>query len=199
MGDNESELPKKTGEPPLSRSTPLAPDAVPATSPTPVAEPVTPFFGTLTQKEVEEALTNLREQTDLYRKETSSAVRQFALGGLAVIWLFKSTTGRATDPLMELPPGLMLATFFLVLALALDFAYWAVGAVYWGLDRRYHFRENCPWWAKLLMKVLTRVETVSGVPAVRLRISGYLMSAEILFTALGCASLLQFLAKRVLF
>jgi hypothetical protein len=185
--------PDPTGSDASNASMPQRPSA-----PTQIPE-ARDHFKELTDDDVEEVLADLRNLSHEYRKEFSSAARQLALGGLAVIWIFRVGEIATVSDRVELPPDLMWPMLFFVLALTADFAFWASGAVYWGLDRRLHLRENTVLWVRPLMNLLTRVEHVRGVPAVRLRPAGFLITLEILATAAGGFLLLRFLANRMLF
>lgn len=158
----------------------------------------------MSDAEVEECLEELRTLVDHYRKELSSAVRQLGLGGLAIIWLFKVTSGQGTEAMIELPPSLLWPLIFLVLALGADFLLWALGSVYWGLDRRLYFDQGTSTFRRRVMRWLSRVEVVQAkdgaqIPAVRQRFVSGLVGFSILFLMVAYVLLLKFLARRVLF
>lgn len=189
--------------PPNSSTPPPPPAAVP-TLPTEFKADDRPeatvrsSFGVLTRAELEDVLGTLRDHSDTFRKETSSAVRQLALGGLAVIWIYRWIEPTATQS-VRLPPGLQCPLILLLSGLGADFLYWASGAFFWGLPRRLHLRYKLSAIETRIMDLLTNVETVHGIPTPRSRVASVLILLEIAATAAGLVLLLIFLATRVAF
>jgi hypothetical protein len=66
----------------------------------------------------------------------SDIVRQISLAGVGIVWIFKTGTGNS----LSLDQPLIRATFFIFLALLLDFLQYVVGTTTWFLYFRY--REN---------------------------------------------------------
>lgn len=74
---------------------------------------------------------NLREAREHYYFHTgkvSDIVRQLALGGIAVVWLFRSGDGSS----VVLPVSLLLPLKLIVLGLAFDLLQYAFGSALWG-------------------------------------------------------------------
>lgn len=68
----------------------------------------------------------------------SSACRQLAFAGIALIWIFKSGDGSK----ICLPDSLLIPAGLLVLSLTCDMLQYVSGAIIWGLFHRYHEKRK---------------------------------------------------------
>lgn len=149
----------------------------------------------LTPEQATEVVADLRDISAKWTKEISTIVRQLALAGLAVIWLFKSDLHNG----FALQFDLLLPTILLIIALIFDFSHWALGAMVWSLDRRYHMQVDLNRIESLVVRMLFRTERVRGAVGFRLRPTLYLLIAEIAFIAMGYSALLVALWKLIFF
>ncbi len=69
----------------------------------------------------------------VYSGKASDIVRQLALGGIAIIWLFQVAEGSSRT----LPSELFLPLKLIVAALAADLLQYAVGSFLWSIYHRY--------------------------------------------------------------
>jgi len=69
----------------------------------------------------------------VYSGKASDIVRQLALGGIAIIWMFQVAEGSSR----MLPSELFLPLKLIVAALAADLLQYAVGGVLWSMYHRY--------------------------------------------------------------
>lgn len=68
----------------------------------------------------------------------STACRQLAFAGIALIWIFKS--GESSS--ICLPDSLLIPAGLLVLSLTFDMLQYVVGATVWGFFHRYHEKRK---------------------------------------------------------
>ena len=84
-----------------------------------------------------EEKTKLEKYKDRYEdlsSEASKINRSLALGGIAIIWMFRFTKDEHT----VLPPELFLPLIFLVLSLLLDFLHYLIGTLIWWVFFKYN-------------------------------------------------------------
>jgi len=68
----------------------------------------------------------------------STVCRQLALGGIALIWVFKIGNGSS----MALPNSLMIPSGFLAFSLICDLLQYVLAAIIWGCFHRYHEKKK---------------------------------------------------------
>lgn len=68
----------------------------------------------------------------------STACRQLAFGGIALIWVFKNNDGL----LITLPNSLMIPAGFLALSLTCDLLQYVFAAIIWGTFHRYNEKKK---------------------------------------------------------
>ncbi len=78
-------------------------------------------------------LKDARDNYYFYSGKTSDIIRQMALAGVALAWLFKRDAGGSP----VIPEGLLKPTFLVVLTLVCDFAQYVSGSIMWGTFNRY--------------------------------------------------------------
>jgi len=83
-------------------------------------------------------LNDAREFYYFHSGKTSELVRQLALAGIAVIWLFKYEVIGVT----KVPADLLLPLMLIVLGLALDLLQYTVATVVWGVFHRMKERSG---------------------------------------------------------
>lgn len=74
-----------------------------------------------------------------YSKQVSDIVRQMALAGIAVAWMFKATN---VDAPTQIERGLALPVLACMAALTLDFLQYLYGAIAWRAFNRYYERRG---------------------------------------------------------
>lgn len=72
-------------------------------------------------------IAELRSAYEVRSSKVSDIVRQLALGGIGIIWAFR--TGTVDAPLLD--RRLVLAALFITLALASDLLHYLVGTIIW--------------------------------------------------------------------
>jgi hypothetical protein len=77
-------------------------------------------------------LKDARDNYYFYSGKTSDIIRQMALAGVALAWLFK----RDVNGTPVIPVDLLKPTFLVVLTLAFDFAQYVSGTIAWGAYNR---------------------------------------------------------------
>jgi hypothetical protein len=85
------------------------------------------------QKEVTVKLKDARDNYYFYSGKTSDILRQMALAGVALAWIFKHDVNGTP----VIPAGLLAPTFLVVLTLVFDFAQYISGTIAWGTYNRY--------------------------------------------------------------
>jgi hypothetical protein len=85
------------------------------------------------QKEVTVKLKDARDNYYFYSGKTSDIIRQMALAGVALAWMFK----REVNGTPVIPTSLMAPTFLVVLTLVFDFAQYVSGTIAWGTYNRH--------------------------------------------------------------
>ena len=78
-------------------------------------------------------LKDARDNYYFYSGKTSDIIRQMALAGIAVTWIFK----RDVNGMPAIPVDLLRPTFLIVLTLAFDFAQYISGTIAWGTYNRH--------------------------------------------------------------
>lgn len=105
-------------------------------------------------------LSEARDFYYFYTGKTSEIVRQLALAGIAVIWIFK--TGQ-----VQLPAELILPLILIALTLVLDLFQYFVAATTWGIYSRWQ-EKNCEsekvFEKKLILPSYTRLRGGSRKP-----------------------------------
>ena len=79
---------------------------------------------------------NLKDARDNYyfnSGKTSDNVRQLALAGIAVVWIFKFDV----NGIPKVPPELLLPLALITFGLAIDVVQYAVGTACWGIYQRW--------------------------------------------------------------
>jgi hypothetical protein len=84
--------------------------------------------------------SDVNEEDKFYTGKASEVVRQLALLGYALIWLFK----RDTPAGPTIPIEFQASAFFLTLALLLDFIQYVSGAIGWPLYNKSLYRKSVP-------------------------------------------------------
>lgn len=79
-------------------------------------------------------LEECRENYYFYSGKTSDIVRQLALGGLGIIWIFKTD---APDGQLAMPGALLPTAILIVAGLILDLFQYAYAAGAWGIYHRH--------------------------------------------------------------
>jgi len=74
-------------------------------------------------------LKEARENYYFHTGKVSDIVRQFALGGIAIIWLFHAKNGEA----VMVPHALLVPAALLISGLAFDLLQYACGSACWGI------------------------------------------------------------------
>ena len=131
-----------------------------------------------------------------FTEEASKAARQMSLAGLAAIWLFNVSL---TDS-FSLPKGLTLPTLLFIMALGLDFLYWAFGSLLWRLDYRFfQGGSGLKPWERRFRAVFLKIDRVGDAEVRTFAPTSLLFWGVLITSALGWLFLLAFLANRVLF
>jgi hypothetical protein len=131
-----------------------------------------------------------------FTENALSSARRLSLAGLAAIWLFHISQAVG----FILPRGLAIPTLLFVLALGLEFLYWAVGALLWRMDFRFFKGAGSlkPWQLKLRALVL-KVDDVDGAEVRTFTPTSVLFWGVLSTSLVGWLGLLIFLTNRVLF
>lgn len=72
---------------------------------------------------------------DYYTAKTSEIIRNLALAGIAIIWLFRNPDDRET----LFADTLLYPLWFLIISLSLDLLQYILGALFWGLFYEYKY------------------------------------------------------------
>lgn len=79
------------------------------------------------QDQSKDILPALQERYEFYTGKASDINRSMALAGIAVVWIFKSTS----DGITSIPNELITPLIFLITALAVDLLQYIVGGLIW--------------------------------------------------------------------
>ncbi len=85
------------------------------------------------QENHKKTVTDYRKDYEYYTGKASDINRNLALGGIAVIWIFKTTTNGN----ISIPDQLILPLFCLVISLSLDLLQYIVGGLIWCIYFKY--------------------------------------------------------------
>jgi hypothetical protein len=83
-------------------------------------------------------LKDVRDAYEAFSGKASDIVRQLALAGIGIAWLFRSTSAGAD----RVDPKLINASFFIVIALGLDLLQYLVATTIWLCYFRYKERHG---------------------------------------------------------
>ena len=83
-------------------------------------------------------LSDYKESFYTFSASASSSARQLAMAGIAMLWVFKVSSGEAN---YTLPSQLFLPAVFLICALASDLLQYLIATVTWGMFHRYHEKK----------------------------------------------------------
>lgn len=90
------------------------------------------------QEEVKDILPALQERYEFYTGKASDINRSLALAGIAVIWIFKSTS----DGVTSIPDELITPLIFLIISLATDLLQYIAGGLIWWIYYMYKERQK---------------------------------------------------------
>ena len=123
-----------------------------------------------------------REEYYGFSAKASEIVRQLALAGVALIWVFRIDRSSGVD---ALHPGLRVPAVLIIGSLACDLLQYVYGAAAWGIFTRLKEkavqdgREKEPFWAPSLMNVPTVVFFYSKIA---LMVLAYVLVGRFLVT-----------------
>lgn len=87
------------------------------------------------QETNKKTIDDYKKDYEYFTGKASEINRSLALGGIAIIWIFKTTSGSVTS----IPDILILPLIWLVVALGLDLLQYIVGGIIWWIY--YKFKE----------------------------------------------------------
>jgi hypothetical protein len=79
-------------------------------------------------------IDDYKKDYEYYTSKASEIGRSLALGGIAVIWIFKTTS---TDGSLTIPSLLIAPLIWLVISLSLDLLQYVIGGLIWFIYYRY--------------------------------------------------------------
>jgi hypothetical protein len=79
-------------------------------------------------------IDDYKKDYEYYTSKASEIGRSLALGGIAVIWIFKTTS---TDGSLTIPSLLIAPLIWLVISLSLDLLQYVIGGLIWLIYYRY--------------------------------------------------------------